>query len=365
MDAIAVLPTAAAAPAPSSPSRRRAPVWLRLWSWLRVPRRLITAIGLTFAPVWALTVLSFAVPGLGDLALPWLVFGPVAVATLVLAPLLPRTALIVGAVAAGTQLLAPVPFLTSDRYGDVYVAWAATTVFLALIARRAPRLREAIWPIATTAFFIAAVRALAHAEPRGMLSGLLGGIGLDAFARIPTGLSRWLRFDVPLHLGLNAVAMALVFGAATWLGCSVRAGIRAAETRRQTPLPARTDPVVAERLRAKPEDGRSPRQWRAAEGHPSAAVQQPAIAADLLSILSDRERAVFFDCARGLSNAEIAQAEFVSLSTVKSQVSTVLRKLHLSSRVQLVVFAYEHGVCAPAADPSASLTHPPQTEVGC
>ncbi len=60
--------------------------------------------------------------------------------------------------------------------------------------------------------------------------------------------------------------------------------------------------------------------------------------------LTDKEREVFTAVARGLSNTEIAGQVFASESTVKTHVGSVLRKLSLRDRVQIVVFAHEHGL---------------------
>jgi len=63
-----------------------------------------------------------------------------------------------------------------------------------------------------------------------------------------------------------------------------------------------------------------------------------------LKRLTEREHEVVTAIARGSSNAEIGEELFIGGATVKSHVSSILTKLGLRDRAQIVVFAYESGL---------------------
>ncbi len=69
-----------------------------------------------------------------------------------------------------------------------------------------------------------------------------------------------------------------------------------------------------------------------------------------LDQLTDREIEVLRAVARGRSNIEIADELVISYATAKSHVSSLLAKLQVRDRAQLVMLAYEHGVVTPSRD---------------
>jgi DNA-binding NarL/FixJ family response regulator len=76
---------------------------------------------------------------------------------------------------------------------------------------------------------------------------------------------------------------------------------------------------------------------------PGAGVTHPAG----LDTLTEREREVLVLVAEGLSNEEIAEALFISMSTAKKHVSNTMMKLAARDRAQLVVIAYQSGLVSP------------------
>ncbi|TVO53268.1 response regulator [Denitromonas halophila] len=102
-------------------------------------------------------------------------------------------------------------------------------------------------------------------------------------------------------------------------------------------MASRGEPVVSPLMMGKLLANRS-------HGSPSAA--NPVAADAELDKLTPREREILACIAKGQSNKQIARNLEVAESTVKIHVQSVLKKLHLSSRVQAAVFAVERGFAA-------------------
>ena len=66
-----------------------------------------------------------------------------------------------------------------------------------------------------------------------------------------------------------------------------------------------------------------------------------------LDVLTDREREVLIEIAKGATNAEISTTLFMAEGTVKTHIGRLFTKLHARDRVQLVLIAYETELVKP------------------
>ncbi len=84
--------------------------------------------------------------------------------------------------------------------------------------------------------------------------------------------------------------------------------------------------------------------FRAQRGTPADLDARPEAAPDPLERLSQREREILREIARGASNKEIARTFAIAETTVKIHVQHILRKLELNTRVRAAVLAVERGL---------------------
>ncbi|KGN37983.1 response regulator transcription factor [Knoellia subterranea] len=140
--------------------------------------------------------------------------------------------------------------------------------------------------------------------------------------------------------GAPAVVVLTTFENDSYIHDALLAGARAFVLKRATPdellltvrTVARTDALVF------PDAIR--RVASLTQTHTGAQAQAPAWVARL----TDREREVLAEVARGRTNAEVAEVLFISLETVKTHLRSLLSKSGSRHRTELVVRAYESGM---------------------
>jgi DNA-binding NarL/FixJ family response regulator len=79
---------------------------------------------------------------------------------------------------------------------------------------------------------------------------------------------------------------------------------------------------------------------------------------DRLAQLTEREQEVLAMVARGLSNAEIAERLTISPATAKTHVAHLLTKLDARDRIQLVIIAFQSGLCNSGGRPPVPPAYP-------
>ncbi|MDR1790633.1 MAG: response regulator transcription factor [Propionibacteriaceae bacterium] len=75
--------------------------------------------------------------------------------------------------------------------------------------------------------------------------------------------------------------------------------------------------------------------------HLDSIVRGPTASAAKFDVLSEREREIVELVAEGLDNREIAARLFMSEGTVRNHISSILTKLNLKNRTQIVVRYYQ------------------------
>jgi DNA-binding NarL/FixJ family response regulator len=151
-----------------------------------------------------------------------------------------------------------------------------------------------------------------------------GGGGVAAVPRL-LALSPAPRVIVLTSFGGDEqVLAALRAGASGWLGKDVPPSELEAAIRTVHRGGSVLDPAIAGRVLAE--------------------VASPSGSDPGLEQLTAREREVLALLGEGLSNKDLAARLFVAEKTVKTHVSAILAKLHLTDRTQAALFAVRHGL---------------------
>jgi DNA-binding NarL/FixJ family response regulator len=64
----------------------------------------------------------------------------------------------------------------------------------------------------------------------------------------------------------------------------------------------------------------------------------------MIALLTDREKEVIALVGEGLKNKQIADRLFISETTVRHHITSILKKLQVSDRLELLIFAYRYGL---------------------
>jgi len=66
-----------------------------------------------------------------------------------------------------------------------------------------------------------------------------------------------------------------------------------------------------------------------------------------VATLTEREREVIALICQGLKNQQIAGRLFITVGTVRNHLNSIFNKLQVTDRLELAVYAYEHGLAKP------------------